>query len=213
MAGAGSLRGYYSTGMLLFRPDETRTTRQLIYELRNGAGIPLKHIDKVQGEWREVDANDRLVMKEYGERLDAERRRKRDAILEILFQEAANGRCYTANQFAEGFEGKAGLGGERTIRERLSALATQGYIKYFRNAADYGLPSCGRTKFGYLCVEGMALQMAIGPPDPGTGEVVMQTHLVLPTHYKCPQSGAAMPVENPEVWVYQDDLNDTQEPA
>lgn len=213
LAGAGSLRGYYSTGMLLFRPDETRTTRQLIYELRNGAGIPLKHIDKVQGEWREIDANERLVMKEYGERLDAERRRKRDAILEILFQEAANGRCYTANQFAEGFEGKAGLGGERTIRERLSALATQGYIKYFRNSAVYGLPSCGRTKFGYLCVEGMALQMAIGPPDPDTGEVVMQTHLVLPTHYKCPQSGAAMPVENPEVWVYQDDLNDTQEPA
>lgn len=59
----------------------------------------------------------------------------------------------------------------------------------------------------------MALQMAIGPPDPDTGEVVMQTHLVLPTRYKCPQSGAAMPVENPEVWVYQDDLNDTQEPA
>ncbi|MGU5727550.1 AAA family ATPase [Aeromonas jandaei] len=213
LAGAGSLRGYYSTGMLLFRPDETRTTRQLIYELRNGAGIPLKHIDKVQGEWREVDANDRLVMKEYGERLDAERRRKRDAILEILFQEAANGRCYTANQFAEGFEGKAGLGGERTIRERLSALATQGYIKYFRNAADYGLPSCGRTKFGYLCVEGMALQMAIGPPDQQTGEVVIESRPVLPTHYKCPQSGAAMPVENPEVWVYQDDLNDTQEPA
>ncbi len=213
LAGAGSLRGYYSTGMLLFRPDETGTTRQLIYELRNGAGIPLKHIDKVQGEWREVDANDRLVMKEYGERLDAERRRKRDAILEILFQEAANGRCYTANQFAEGFEGKAGLGGERTIRERLSALATQGYIKYFRNAADYGLPSCGRTKFGYLCVEGMALQMAIGPPDLETGEVVIESRPVLPTHYKCPQSGAAMPVENPEVWVYQDDLNDTQEPA
>ncbi|MBU9576432.1 AAA family ATPase [Burkholderia multivorans] len=213
LAGAGSLRGYYSTGMLLFRPDETRTTRQLIYELRNGAGIPLKHIDKVQGEWREVDANDRLVMKEYGERLDAERRRKRDAILEILFQEAANGRCYTANQFAEGFEGKAGLGGERTIRERLSALATQGYIKYFRNAADYGLPSCGRTKFGYLCVEGMALQMAIGSPDLETGEVVIESRPVLPTHYKCPQSGAAMPVENPEVWVYQDDLNDIQEPA
>ena len=59
----------------------------------------------------------------------AERRRKRDAILQILFEEAGNGRCYTANQFAEAFEGKAGLGGERTIRDRLSALATQGYIK------------------------------------------------------------------------------------
>ena len=212
LAGAGSLRGYYSTGMLLFRPDESRTTRQLIFELRNGAGIPIKHVDKLKGEWREVDPGDRLVMKEYGERLDAERRRKRDAILEILFQEAAKGNCYTANQFAETFEGKAGLGGERTIRERISALSTQGYIKYFRNAADYGLPSCGRTKFGYLCVEDMLLRIPDGEPDHETGEVPMREQRVLPTHYKCPLSGAAMPVEDPEVWVYHDDLNDTEAP-
>ena len=212
LAGAGSLRGYYSTGMLLFRPDESRTTRQLIFELRNGAGIPIKHVDKLKGEWREVDPSDRLVMKEYGERLDAERRRKRDAILEILFQEAAKGNCYTANQFAETFEGKAGLGGERTIRERISALSTQGYIKYFRNAADYGLPSCGRTKFGYLCVEDMLLRIPDGEPDHETGEVPMREQRVLPTHYKCPLSGAAMPVEDPEVWVYHDDLNDTEAP-
>lgn len=212
LAGAGSLRGYYSTGMLLFRPDESRTTRQLIFELRNGAGIPIKHVDKLKGEWREVDPGDRLVMKEYGERLDAERRRKRDAILEILFQEAARGNCYTANQFAESFEGKAGLGGERTIRERISALSTQGYIKYFRNAADYGLPSCGRTKFGYLCVEDMLLRTPDGEPDHDTGEVPMREQRVLPSHYKCPLSGAAMPVEDPEVWVYHEDLNDTEAP-
>jgi hypothetical protein len=212
LAGAGSLRGYYSTGMLLFRPDETRTTRQLIFELRNGAGIPQRHVDKINGEWREVDANERLVMKDYGERLDAERRRKRDAILQILFEEAGNGRCYTANQFAESFEGKAGLGGERTIRERVSALSTQGYIKYFRNAADYGLPSSGRTKFGYLCVEGMVLRMPAGDVDTATGELPMREHTVLPTHYKCPHSGASMPVENPDVWVYHDELNDPEAP-
>lgn len=211
LAGAGSLRGYYSTGMLLFRPDETRTTRQLIYELRNGAAIPHKHVDKINGEWREVDSNDRLVMKDYGERLDAERRRKRDAILQILFEEAARGRGYTANQFAESFEGKAGLGGERTIRERISALSTQGYIKYFRNAQDYGLPP-GRTKFGYLCVEAMVLRAPAGAPDPATGELPMRALTVRPTHYKCPLSGAALPVENPEVWVYQDDIDDPEEP-
>lgn len=212
LAGAGSLRGYYTTGMLLFRPDETRTTRQLFFELRNGAAIPSTHVDKIQGEWREVQANARLVMRDYGERLDAERRRKRDAILQILFDEAAQGRCYTANQFAESFEGKAGLGGERTIRERLSALSTQGYIKYFRNAADYGLPPA-RTKYGYLCVEAMVLRSVVGEPDQDTGEVSLRELPVLPTHFKCPQSGAALPVENPEVWVYQDDLDDTQEPA
>ena len=216
LAGAGSLRGYYSTGMLLYRPDETGTTRQLIFELRNGAGIPLKHVDKISGEWREVNAQSRLVMQEYGQRLDAERRRKRDVILQILFDEAAQGRCYTANQFAEGFEGKAGLGGERTIRERLSALSTQGYIKYFRNAADYGLPAA-RTKFGYLCVEAMVLRTvacdADSKADPDTGEMPLHQFTVQPTHYKCPQSGAALPVENPEVWVYQDDINNLQEPA
>lgn len=210
LAGASSLRGYYSTGMLLFRPDETRSTRQLIFELRNGAAIPQKHVDKIQGEWREVDPNDRLVMKDYGERLDAERRRKRDAILQILFEESGSGRCYTANQFAEAFEGKAGLGGERTIRERVSALSTQGYIKYFRNAVDYGLPSSGRTKFGYLCVEGMVLRTPAGDPDPATGEIMIRELAVLPTHYKCPHSGASLPVENPDVWVYHDELNDPE---
>jgi putative DNA primase/helicase len=150
-------------------------------------------------------------MNDYGERLDAERRRKRDAILEIVFAEAIEGRCYTANQFAEAFEGKAGLGGERTIRERISALSTQGYIKFFRDAAHYGLPAVGRNKFGYLCVEDMVLSMPGTDPDPDTGELPMRDFSVLPTHYKCPHSGAAMPVENPDVWVYQDDINDTED--
>ena len=70
-AGAGSLRGYYSSGMLLFRPDEAQSTRHLIYELRNGPAIETKFVDKMDGQWHEVDVNDRLVLKEYGERLDA----------------------------------------------------------------------------------------------------------------------------------------------
>lgn len=209
LAGAGSLRGYYSSGMLLFRPDETRTTRQLIYELRNGAGIPQRHVDKINGEWREVDANERLVMKDYGERLDAERRRKRDAILQILFEEAAHGRCYTANQFAEVFEGKAGLGGERTIRERISALSTQGYIKFFRDPEVYGLARLARSKFGYLCVEGMALRRPAGDVDTATGELPMRETPIRPTHFKCPRTGALLPLEDPTVWIYHDEEIDT----
>jgi putative DNA primase/helicase len=211
LAGASSLRSYYTTGVMLDRLNEDRTTRRLTFELRNGPAISQKHVDKIDGEWREVDANNRLVMKDYGERLDAERSRKRDAILEIVFAEASQGRCFTANQFAETFEGKAGLGGERTIRERISALSTQGYIKFFRDAARYGLPAVGRNKFGYLCVQDMVLSMPGAEPDPATGELPMQDFSVLPTHYKCPHSGAAMPVENPDVWVYQDDINDTED--
>ena len=90
-------------------------------------------------------------------------------------------------------------------------MATQGYIKYFRNATDYGLPSIGRSKFGYLCVEGMVLNLPKSDPDPDTGEITLVSLRVLPTHYKCPLSGAAMPVENPEVWVYPENNNDPQE--
>ena len=132
LAGAGSLRGYYSAGMMLYRADEALSVRQLIFELRNGPAIPTLQVDKIDGEWRAVLPSERLVMQEYGERLDAERRRKRDVILQILFEEAAQGRCYTAYQFAETYEGQAGLGASRTINERLSVLATKGYIKYFQ---------------------------------------------------------------------------------
>jgi putative DNA primase/helicase len=210
-AGASSLRGFYSSSLMLYRPDESTTVRQLIFELRNGPGLPVRHVDKIDGHWAIVNTSERLVLKEYGQRLDAERLRKLDVIVQILIDEALKGNCYTANQFAEAFEGMAGLGGERTIRERLSALATQGYIKYFRNAHDYGLPSIGRSKFGYMCVEGMVLNLPRGDPDPDTGEVTIVSMRVLPTHYKCPLSGAAMPVENPETWVYPETSNDPQE--
>ena len=34
------------------------------------------------------------------------------------------------------------------------------------------------------------------------GEVLQATIAVLPTHYKSPQTGALLEVENPHVWVY-----------
>ena len=56
-----------------------------------------------------------------------------------------------------------------------------------------------------------ALQRLERLTDPDTGEVPTVSLRVLPTHYKCPLSGAAMPVENPEVWVYPENSNDPQE--
>lgn len=205
LAGAGSLRGYYTTGMLLFRPDETRSTRQLIFELRNGPALPQFHLDKIDGEWRKIlDTNERLVNQDHGERLDAERRRKQDAILLTIFEEAAQGRVYTANQFAEAFEGKAGLGANRTINERIAVLATKGYIKFCREPERYDLPPLVRSKYGYLIVELMAMP---GPDhiDTTTGEVSPTQISLLPTHYKCPQTGAALPVENPTIWIYPEE--------
>lgn len=207
LSGAGSLRGFYTAGILMHRPDEERPERMLQFELRNGPAIGPKLVDKVNGRWVESDRRgERLVRKTQGERFDAERARKHDVILQILFEEARQGRVYTASQFAEAFENQAGLGGNTVIRERLSVLATKGFIKFFRDAKEYGLPPPGRSRFGYLCVEGMELGAAGQSVDPDTGEVTESAPLpVLPTHYKCPQTGVALAVENPAVWVYQHD--------
>ncbi|MEO5335119.1 MAG: AAA family ATPase, partial [Magnetococcus sp. YQC-5] len=197
LSGAGSLRGFYTAGILMHRPDENCSERMLHFELRNGPGIAPMFVDKREGRWVEIDhMEERLVRQSIGEKLDAERRRKHDVILQLVYDEALQGRAYTPSQFSEHFENKAGLGGSDTITKRINVLATNGYLKFFRNPQDYGLPSALRSKFGYLCVEGMLLgsENADGKPLP-----------VLPTHFKDLQSGAVLPVEKPEVWIYQDE--------
>jgi hypothetical protein len=202
LSGASALRGFYTSGLILHRPNEEVSQRRLEIELRNGPALPAKLVDKVNGQWVEINPmNERLVRVEVGARHDAERVRKQDVILGILFDEAAEGRLYTINQFAEAFENKAGLGGKDTIRERINVLATKGFIKFVRDGAPYGLgPS--RSRFGFLCVEGMTTPVDGEDVDPATGEVSPVSITVLPTHYKSPQTGALLEVENPLVWVY-----------
>lgn len=201
LAGASALRGFYSAGILMHRPDEERSERRLEFELRNGPAIEPILIDKRHGRWIMLDPkSERLVRKDLGQRLDAERARKRDVILEILDEKARAGHLYTALQFAEAFENQAGLGGRTTIRERVSVLATKGYVKFTRDGGPYGLAPA-RSKLGYLVVEGM--QFPAGESvDPNTGEVTPAFIPVLPTHYKAAQTGAVLDVENPLVWVY-----------
>lgn len=202
LSGASALRGFYTTGLILHRPDEESSQRRLEIELRNGPALPAKLVDKVNGRWVELNPmNERLVRAEVGAKHDAERVRKGDVILQLLFDEARSGHLYTALQFAEAFENKAGLGGKDTIRERISVLATKGFIKFVRDGTPFGLPT-SRSKFGYLCVEGMRFPTGEADADAETGEIVPVLNPVLPTIYKCPQSGAALPVENPTVWVY-----------
>ena len=202
LSGAGSLRSFYTSGIIMHRPDEDRPERMLHFELRNGPGIEPITIDKPNGRWIEIDrSNERLVRKAMGDKLDAERVRKHDVILGVLLDEALEGRLYTINQFAEAFENRGGLGGKDTIRDRLNVLATKGFVKFLRDGTPYGLgPS--RSRFGFLCVEGMAAPTGAEAVDPETGEVIQATIAVLPTHYKSPQTGALLEVENPQVWVY-----------
>lgn len=203
LSGASSLRGYYTSALLIFRPDEEASTRQLIFELRNGPPVSTMYIDKIGDRWHEVDKNNvRLIRDQYGRKLDAERHRKHDAILEILHEEAAQGRLYTMNQFAETFEGRAGLGSKSTVRERTGVLMTKGYIKCYRRPHPLTGTAPMRSKYGFLCVEGMMLGRET--IDPETGEIVTQPIPILPTDYSDSGSKAILPVENPDIWVYPD---------
>ncbi len=120
------LRGFYTTGIIMHRPDEQQSKRQLIFELRNGHAIASKYVDKINNNWYVVDyESQRLVNKDYGQRLDAERSRRYDTILQLIYDEARKGRLYTINSFCQAFENKAGLGSQHSIRERIDTLATR----------------------------------------------------------------------------------------
>ena len=207
LSGASALRGFYTSGLLMHRPDEDSSVRRLEIELRNGPALPGKLIDKVKGEWVELNPmNERLVRKEVGAKLDAERLRKGDVILTILHEEAAAGRLYTTTQFGEAFENKAGLGSKYTIRDRIGVLTTKGQIKFLRDGRPFGM-AVVRSRFGYLVVEDMRFGTE-AQIDPDTGEVLGEGKPVLPSHYKCASTGACLQVENPAIWVYPEGLDD-----
>ncbi|MFN3890149.1 MAG: AAA family ATPase [Beijerinckiaceae bacterium] len=203
LSGASALRGFYTTGLLMHRPDEDSTVRKLEIELRNGPALAGKLIDKVKGEWVELNPlNERLVRAEVGAKHDAERDRKRDVILSILLDEAASGKLYTSMQFREAFENQRGLGSQSTIRDRISVLTTKGYIRFVRDGRPYGYPAV-RSRFGYLCVEGMVMR-GDEEVDPETGEITCARKPVLPTHYKSPMTGACLEIEDPSDWPIEE---------
>jgi hypothetical protein len=204
LSGASALRGFYTSGMILFRPDEEQTTRELHIELRNGPALPPMLVDKRGERWVELDRQgERIVRKDIGRKLDAERTRRQDVILDIIAAEGLNGRVFTAAAFAAQFENTHGLGGEDTISRRINVLANKGYIKFLREAADLGIPASRSTK-GYLVVQDMLFATDDEDVDPETGEVTQRHVRLLPSHYQSETNHTVLPVENPEVWVLND---------
>jgi len=199
LSGASALRGFYTSGLIMHRPDEDDTARRLEIELRNGPALRSKLIDKIKGRWVEINPmNERLVRQEVGAKYDAERDRKRDVILSILFEEAAERRLYTSTQFREAFENQRGLGSQFTIRDRINVLATKGYVRFLRDGTPYRHPVV-RSRFGYLCTEGMVFGRD-GLVDPETGEILDGGIPVVPSHYKSPSNGMCVDIEDPADW-------------
>ena len=206
LSGASALRGFYTSGLILHRPDEDNPQRKLEIELRNGPALAAKLIDKVKGEWTEINPmNERLVRQEAGAKHDAERDRKGDVIIQMIAEQAARGKMFTPTQFAAKFENKGSLGGKTSIVERLRVLATKGHVKYLQceKAAEIGL-KMNQSKYGFLCVREMLLKTEDDRIDADTGEVSPTFIKVQPSHFMCEETGGLLPVENSEIWVDQD---------
>ena len=187
-SGAGSLRSFYSSGLILHRPDELDSRINLYFELRNGSSIPRKIVEKEDNKWVELNPySERLIRKEYGDKLDAERDRRGDVIIELIKSEALTNNFYTSNQFAEKFENTHGLGCTDSISRRISILLTKGFIKCKRNWSELGLERV-RSKYGVLCVQNMK-HLADG-----------ELQEVFPTHYKCPNLGSVLEIEGDQFW-------------
>jgi hypothetical protein len=79
---------------------------------------------------------------------------------------------------------------------------TKGYIKCYRRSHPFTGTAPVRSKYGFLCVEGMMLGRET--VDAETGEIATQPIPILPTDYIDTGSKVVLPVENPDVWVYPD---------
>lgn len=149
--------------------------------------------------------SERIYGKKQGKKIDAERNRRSDVILNLIEHEAlSNGKVYTVNQFAEKFEGQAGLGGKEFIRKSLQTYATNSKIRFVRDVAKYNLVQPKNSSSGYMCTEGMMLKVR-EDVDQETGQVTPVTIPVYPSHYKHPESGITLPVEDPKIWGNKDD--------
>lgn len=205
LSGASSLRSYYTSGMLIFRPDEAEDIRSLHFELRNGPGIVNMHVVKRGGMWTEIDPDTQpLIRQDYSNKLKSERHRQHDQILQRLLEDAQfDQKLYTIESFSEAYEDIDGLGSQTTIKKRISVLMGKGYIKCLKTPHPLTKQTAERSKYGYLVVENM--QLGQDEIDEATGEVMTSAIAVLPTHYKDEGSGGVRQLENAQSWVYHDE--------
>ncbi|QUI60465.1 AAA family ATPase [Wolbachia endosymbiont of Spodoptera picta] len=121
-SGASALRSFYTSGIMMIKPNGEQNTRQLIFELRNGKSILPMQIEKVNDSWQTVS-----------EKPTVKQRRKKsyDIILRLINERAAKGKFYTKSQFCYLFEDTFGLKSCHSIRRYVNALVASGYIKFY----------------------------------------------------------------------------------
>lgn len=190
--GAGALRGHYSSGIAIMKESEEATERRLFFDIRIDEAPSPKSVEFRDGHFEEVAGGSRVAGKSQGSKYDAEARRKGQVICQEIARLAEEeSRLITASQFAEGYANQKGLGSDRSIKRKISELATKGYIAYC-DARDLNHDLPHPNSRGFLAVEGMEYL------DPDT----MEFEPVTPQKKKHPDTGAVVEWDG---WIYQDD--------
>ena len=167
-SGASSLRGYYETGAILYKPDIAGVnsgTRKLIFELRNGPNIAPKLLAKKHGKWLLDDdalgnRNNKGQVRKNSYKADLNTRIQK--IVQILEEESLHGKFYQMKDFAETFCNYEGLGSMRFTYNDCSFAASKGIIKFFNNPQDYDLNiHLSQASAGIMCTANMQLKTAI----------------------------------------------------
>jgi hypothetical protein len=125
-SGASSLRGFYNTGVMMYRPDESVSERVLAFELRDGKPIDNIHVDKFQGRWCVVQPEQQRISHEIqGKKNDNERDRKMNLIVRSIAEQGAMGNIHTKASLALYLDNKDGLGSVRTIETLIDVMLAQ----------------------------------------------------------------------------------------
>jgi len=197
ISGGGAMLSYPSALTVMSRAEyDDKPGVTCWFDLRYGPAIPVSTFIRGGNVWQEIARHDmRLVRQRWGEMNDKEQARKRLAILTFLYEEALEGRLYNAESLSDTLAGRMGLGSGKTIRAFIRQYETKGFIRFIGNqhTAEYGLPKT-RSKYGYLCVEGMKREATEEAPE----------RPYLPTHFRCPHSGQVFDLKPEDVhrWQY-----------
>lgn len=197
ISGGGAMLSYPSALTVMSRAEhDDKPGVTCWFDLRYGPAVPVSTFIREGNVWQEIARRDmRLVRQRWGEMNDKEQARKRLAILTFLYEEALEGRLYNAESLSDTLAGRMGLGSGKTIRAFIRQYETKGFIRFIGNghAAEYELPKT-RSKYGYLCVEGMKREATEEAPE----------RPYLPTHFRCPHSGQVFELQPEDVqrWQY-----------
>lgn len=128
-SGASSLRRYYTTGMVMYRPDEEVSECVLQYEVRNGPRVPTIHVDKDFGRWVVVPKDSSRIAKkdEFDPRV-FEKEEAFTTITELLANEWDNGITHTRESFSGKFADAYGLGSQGKIKRTLNEMIAKGKV-------------------------------------------------------------------------------------